>query len=895
MTGLNSSAKDNVVLDNTTTDNDFENIVDISPFPLMIHKMGEIRYVNSICVQLFGYTKREELIGKNFFDFTVAEDIEHVIEAVRTATENKDIRNRVVTARIRTANGKTVKTETKSSPVKFRGEDCRMVVAHNYGLVEKYEEELKEKSLLLEKITQLIPDSIAIVDSMQGKILYENKSLLGILGYTDEDLADKDRIKFIASIIHEDDRPKMAESRTFLNDAANHGKYISLEFRMLDKAGNWRWIQSRNTAMRTNEPEGTYINFGMAQDITAIKEAEQALTQSKQFIEKVTATIPDHISIFKLATNELVYHNFYFGEFLGIPFEDRPESMFDLFTDDYKQTAAEQFAGLFSLKENDIFTATSKYKHRDGSVKYLLSRITPFSFNADGSVNEVLSSTIDITEAKEAELKTQRSERLYRTIAQNIPNGSVVAFDTNLNFTLAEGPLLQKQNIQPNEIVGKNAYESKPNGHSWQYMVPYFEQVLQGKSFYLEVPDPKFHYHILLRPLYDGETIYGGLNITLDVKEIKEAQSALTKSEEERKAILLALPDVVFLVDITGRIIDFYPGDSYTEELTAMNFVGMNVKNYIAADDYETVLRILKAAIDTGEMQTYEHVHRDSGTEFHFEFRTLRISDTQAVVIVRNVTSLRQAQNALNLKILELSDKNNVLEKYITSNAELERFAYIASHDLREPVRSIISFAQLVQRRNEGIISAESNEHLDSIINSGHRMYSLIHGLLDYSRITSDNKTIHLNDLNDILRKVKADTKTAAEEAGAIVTIGELPSLYCDELQIRQLFQNLLSNAIKFRNAKNAPLVEVSAEEKDGEWLFKIKDNGIGLDMKYKNKIFDIFSRLHTIDKYQGSGIGLALCKKIVERHGGKIWVESEQGKGTTFCFTIHANLNIQA
>ena len=751
---MNHIAKDKPVHNNASSDNDFENIVEISPFPILIHRMGVIKYINSLCVEMFGYENAEDVLGKNFFDFTVDEDKERVINAVRAASENNDIRNQIVEARIRLANGKTVKTQTKSSPIKFRGEDCRMVVAHNYALATRNEEELKKKTLLLEKIS---------------------------------------------------------------------------------------------------------------------------------------ATIPDHISIFNVVTNELVYHNFYFGEFLGVPFSERPDDMFGMFAEEDREKAAYEFAKVANLKEDEIFTTTAKYLHRNGSYKYLMSRITPFSFNEDGSVKEILTSTIDVTEAKEAELKTLRSERLYKTIAENLPNGSVVAFDTDLRFTMAEGPLLQKQGFDPNSILGKTAYESKPNVNTWQYMIPYFEQVLQGKSFYLEAPDTRFHYHILLKPLYDGDKIYGGLNITLDVKEIKETQTALSKSEEERKTILMALPDTVFQVDITGRILDFYPGDSFAEELKAMNFVGMNVKNYIPAADYDTVLRVLKAAIETGEMQTYEHVYREGGLELYFEFRTLPINDTQAVVIVRDVTSLRKTQNALNHKVLELSDKNMVLERYITSNAELEKFAYIASHDLREPVRSIIGFAQLVQRRNGEQLSAEANEHLDNIINSGHRMYSLVHGLLDYSRITSDGRTFKLNKLDDILTKVLADVKTAATEAEADIQIDALPEMLCDELQIRQLFQNLISNAIKFRSSERKPAISIAAEQSGNGWLFKVQDNGIGLDMKYAQQIFQIFNRLHTTDKYQGSGIGLALCKKIIERHNGNIWVESKPQVGTSVYFTLAA------
>jgi light-regulated signal transduction histidine kinase (bacteriophytochrome) len=168
-------------------------------------------------------------------------------------------------------------------------------------------------------------------------------------------------------------------------------------------------------------------------------------------------------------------------------------------------------------------------------------------------------------------------------------------------------------------------------------------------------------------------------------------------------------------------------------------------------------------------------------------------------------------------------------------------------------------------------------------------MYSLVHGLLDYSRITSDGRAFKLNKLNDVLKKVLADVKTAATEAEADIQVEALPEILCDELQIRQLFQNLISNAIKFRSADRKPLIQVKAEQQNGKLLFMVQDNGIGLDMKYAQQIFQIFSRLHTTDKYHGSGIGLALCKKIIERHNGNIWVESKQQVGTSVYFTLAA------
>ena len=198
-----------------------------------------------------------------------------------------------------------------------------------------------------------------------------------------------------------------------------------------------------------------------------------------------------------------------------------------------------------------------------------------------------------------------------------------------------------------------------------------------------------------------------------------------------------------------------------------------------------------------------------------------------------------------------------------------------------------MGFTQLLQKRNEQSLDAESKVFLNNIIESAQRMNSLIHGLLDYSRVSTAGKRFQFTDLNDTLQKMKADINTAIEESGAEILIEKLPTVFCDNLQIRQLFQNLISNAIKFRSKEHLPVVRISAEKKDNVVLFKVQDNGIGIDMRFKDKVFEIFNRLHSSVNYQGSGIGLAVCKKIVERHGGEVWLESMPNRGTTFYFTI--------
>jgi signal transduction histidine kinase len=269
-------------------------------------------------------------------------------------------------------------------------------------------------------------------------------------------------------------------------------------------------------------------------------------------------------------------------------------------------------------------------------------------------------------------------------------------------------------------------------------------------------------------------------------------------------------------------------------------------------------------------------------------FERDKLGNAKLLLIAHNdITDLKHAEFALNKANQELLDKNIQLEKYITSNSELEKFAYIASHDLKEPIRSMIGFAQLLEKKNKETLSEESKEYIHSIIDGAQRMNVLIGGLLDYSRISSAGKAFSNINIHEVIRKMFSDLKVSLDENNVELLYFDLPEIYGDELQIRQLFQNLISNSIKFRKDEINPIIKVSACKEGAFWKFKVEDNGIGMEMKYKDQIFQIFARLNSYDKYQGSGIGLSLCKKIIERHGGAIWVESSLGIGTAVYFTI--------
>jgi light-regulated signal transduction histidine kinase (bacteriophytochrome) len=247
--------------------------------------------------------------------------------------------------------------------------------------------------------------------------------------------------------------------------------------------------------------------------------------------------------------------------------------------------------------------------------------------------------------------------------------------------------------------------------------------------------------------------------------------------------------------------------------------------------------------------------------------------------IATDITERKRYEEALRAATRELR----------RSNKELEQFAYVASHDLQEPLRIISSYLQLLERRYRHELGPDGQEFIGFAVEGARRMQHLINDLLAYSRLGTRGTVLRPTAAAKAVQRALGNLQAVIEESQAVVTVGDLPVVTGDEGQLAQLFQNLLSNAIKFRRPGQAPHVDVSAERCEDGWRFAVRDDGIGIDAAHLDRIFFIFQRLHLQEEYPGTGIGLALCKRIVERHGGRIWVESEPGRGATFFFTLNA------
>lgn len=270
-----------------------------------------------------------------------------------------------------------------------------------------------------------------------------------------------------------------------------------------------------------------------------------------------------------------------------------------------------------------------------------------------------------------------------------------------------------------------------------------------------------------------------------------------------------------------------------------------------------------------------------------------KVSDMEVEIIKRS-REIQDLNFELEKKVKERTEtllrREATLEKQNkklqNQNKELEQFTYIASHDLQEPLRSLISFSELLEKEFAGKLGENGEFYINFISKSSKRMQLLVKGLLDYSRIGREKKLVEI-DCNQIMKDVLSDMIITIEESNAEITVSDLPHLKGYETEIRQLFQNLVSNALKFRKKDVAPKIKIFAQKKEDDWLFSVQDNGIGIEENNKQKLFVIFKRFNNREEYEGTGIGLAHCKKIVELHGGTIWADSKFGEGSTFHFTI--------
>ena len=528
-------------------------------------------------------------------------------------------------------------------------------------------------------------------------------------------------------------------------------------------------------------------------------------------------------------------------------------------------------------------------RRKDGSVFPIELMLSPLG-SAEGIL--VTAAIRDISVRKAAETHLAQMEERYRGLLEAAPDAMVVV-DEEGEIVLLNLQAEQRFGYHRDELVGQKVTNIIPEGFAERLLSDgtrtaaeaLAQQIGTGIELVGRRKDGSaFPIELMLSPLGSAE----GILVTAAIRDIsvrKAAEAHLAQTEERHRGLLEAAPDAMVMVNEGGQIVLLNLQAEKQFGYHRDELVGQKVQKIIPEGQIGRLLSDGRCSLEDGrmpEMGTGIELtgRRKNGSDFPIEIILGPLESAEGTLTtaaIRDITTRRAAEAHLLQKMDELN----------RSNEELGQFAYIASHDLQEPLRMVASYTQLLSRRYKGKLDSDADEFIAFAVDGANRMQRLIQDLLAYSRVGTKGKDLLETSSEDALEQALINLRGAIEENGALITHDALPPVLADEMQLIQLFQNLVGNALKYQGP-GTPRVHISAENTDGKkWMFSVRDNGLGIDPQYFEKIFGMFQRLHKREEFAGTGIGLAICKKIVERHGGSISVDSELGEGSTFHFVL--------
>ena len=766
------------------------------------------------------------------------------------------------------------------------------------GLMLEYTRIYSDQNVLLNKLMESEewaktiyvdgPDAIMLRDA-EGYIYSFNPAAERLLGYTSEEVVGKKIDIFLPT---QDLENKLnGPDSDYVMDI---DKTQSLEIKHKDGREFPVEISTGETSLNG---KSVYVRFirDISQRIEVenkLKTTNEELIKSQRLLQAVMDNSPATVFI-KDLQGRYLFVNKLLSDEIGMPVEEIIDhTVYDLFPIESAEN--------IGLEDRQVIeTAMPLEIERislDGNFIYAINKFP--LIDDKGDIYAIGGIGKDITERKESEQKLAavnfelaKSQALIQALMDNSP-ATVFIKDLEGRYLIASKLLSDEIGKPVEEIIGHTDYDLWPADFADNLRIKDRQVVETAMPLESEQKslDGNTIYAINKFPLIDDKgDIYAVGGIGKDITERKESEQKLaavnldlTKSQDLLQAVMDNSPTLIYIKDLEGHflLVNRSVSEAINKELEEI--IGLTDYDIFPAEFAIRTTSIDREVLDTGEgIQLEQEYPFGKGQYQTYKFPLINENNEIYAICAISSDITERAHHEK-----QLEDMNRNLER---SNKDLEQFAYVASHDLQEPLRMVASYTQLLENRYADKLDDTAREFMDYTIDGAKRMQSLIQDLLLFSRLDSHGKFFEDVNLNNIYDEIINDLAISIKESGTIISKDDLPIVSADETQLRQLLQNLIGNAIKYRDPKRENLIHIAVEKKNTHWEFSVKDNGIGIAKEFYERIFIIFQRLHAKSEYSGTGIGLAICKKIVERHNGEIRVNSIPEQGSEFIFTLPA------
>jgi PAS domain S-box-containing protein len=841
---------------------------------LMTDLNGIITEVNQSVCLLTGYNE-QELKGRQLEDFLPEEDLTKLPLRIEVLMQGKAL---LYDRRIQRKDGCIIDVEVNA---KMTSDRTLIGFVRDITERKRAEEALKKSNERFELIALATNDAIWDHDFITD-ITTGNDNLYAMHGLA----RDRDTITFDTFIdkVHPDERAVML--RNLDQAVAEKASFISEEFRFRTTEGAYLNIYDR-AYIKYDEAGQPLRIMGVMQDITGRVAGERAILREKELSDSIINSLPAVFYLYNQQGKFLRWNRNF--EFVTGYSSKEMEHLhpLDLFDETEKVLLAEKISNVFVIGHD---TVEASFVTKDGrKIPYYFSGM---KIDYEGE-DCLMGFGLDFSDKVTAERAIKESEEKFRSLVEQASDGvAIVSPNGELIYISPAGQRIT--GYSESELQAKNIFDLTHGDETDELNQRVQEAINKPGTPIKTLPYRMLHkdgswrwLENTVTNMMDVPSIHGIVTNFRDVTEKVMIEKKIIAEKDLSDSIINSLPGIFYIYDFTGKFIRWNKNFEQVTGYTAADIKKMHPLDFYDEDQKPMIAERLNNIFNR-EVPGVESLllTKDKRTiPFYYNSLAIEFEGVPSVLGMGfDVTEIRTIEQELLRSHKNLEQKAAEL---VASYTELERFAYIVSHDLQEPLRMVSSFLKLLEKKYKDQLDETAERYIHFAVDGADRMKQLIMDLLEYSR-TGTNKDVATDtNMNDIATDVLRVLKSTIEEEQAMVITGDLPVLpNTNKLQMFQLMQNLVGNALKYHGDEK-PVIRIDAKEEAQQWQFEVSDNGIGIDPRFSEKIFIIFQRLHNKNEFSGTGIGLSICKKIVEKHGGKIWVESAPTGGSTFYFTI--------